>query len=177
MWRLQVSREHQQQSPLVELENEKRAVYRTAEGKLLYMCQERADIMYSVKENSTKDLCPTENDEIERCPECKVLGRNHYTPAARERVHRQRLGRTAHDLQEHKRWSCAVGQRNPFCVVTNTTVSALELRRSRTACLDYWNRRRVTNHILKELGYEVTLVNHVDSRSAKAGHPTEGQDG
>ena len=59
-------------------------------------------------------------------------------------------------------------QRSPFCVVTNTTVSALELRRSRTACPDYWNRRRVTNHILKELGYEVTLVNHVDSQSAKA---------
>ena len=26
----------------------------------------------------------------------------------------------------------------------------------------------VTKHILKELGYEVTLVNHVDSQSAKA---------
>ena len=34
---------------LVELENEKRAVHRTAVGKLLYMCQERADNMYSVK--------------------------------------------------------------------------------------------------------------------------------
>ena len=35
---------------LVELENERRAVDRTAMGKRLYMCQERADIMYSVKE-------------------------------------------------------------------------------------------------------------------------------
>ena len=49
---------------LVELENEKRAVHRTAVGKLLYMCQERADIMYSVKETARKILCPTESDEM-----------------------------------------------------------------------------------------------------------------
>ena len=47
---------------LVELENEKRAVQRTAVGKLLYMCQERADIMYSVKETARKITCPTESD-------------------------------------------------------------------------------------------------------------------
>ena len=35
---------------LVELENEKRAVQRTAVENLLYMCQERADIMYSVSD-------------------------------------------------------------------------------------------------------------------------------
>ena len=39
---------------LVELENEKGAVYRTPVGKLLYMCQERADIMCSVKETARK---------------------------------------------------------------------------------------------------------------------------
>ena len=49
---------------LVELENEKRAVYRTAVGKLLYMWQERADIMYSVKETGRKNTCPTESDEM-----------------------------------------------------------------------------------------------------------------
>ena len=43
---------------LVELETERRAVHRTAVGQLLYMCQERADIMYSVKENSKKDRVP-----------------------------------------------------------------------------------------------------------------------
>ena len=41
---------------LVELENEKRAMYRTVVGTLLYMCQERADIMYSVKETARKIL-------------------------------------------------------------------------------------------------------------------------
>ena len=40
-----------------ELENEKRAVFRTAVEKLLYMCQERADIMYSVKETARKIYC------------------------------------------------------------------------------------------------------------------------
>ena len=40
---------------LSELENERRAVYRTAVGKLLYMGQERADIMYSVKEAARKN--------------------------------------------------------------------------------------------------------------------------
>ena len=39
---------------LAELEHERRAVYRTAVGKLLYMCQERADIMYRVKETDEK---------------------------------------------------------------------------------------------------------------------------
>ena len=40
---------------LVELENERRAMYRTVVETLLCMCQERADIMYSVREDSTKN--------------------------------------------------------------------------------------------------------------------------
>ena len=46
---------------LVELETERRAVYRTAVGKLLYTCQERADIMYSVKETARNIMCATES--------------------------------------------------------------------------------------------------------------------
>ena len=49
---------------LIELEKEKRAVYRTAVGKLLYVCQERADIMYSAKETARKITCPSESDEM-----------------------------------------------------------------------------------------------------------------
>ena len=49
---------------LIELETERRAVYRTAVGKQLYMCQERADIMYSVKETARKITCSTESDEM-----------------------------------------------------------------------------------------------------------------
>ena len=37
---------------------------RTVVGKLLYMCQERADIMYRVKETARKITCPTESDEM-----------------------------------------------------------------------------------------------------------------
>ena len=49
---------------LVELENERRLMYRTVVGKLLYMCQERADIMFCVKETARNNNCPTESDEI-----------------------------------------------------------------------------------------------------------------
>ena len=50
--------------PLVELENERRAMYRTVVGKWLYMCQEGADVMHSVKETARKITCPTESDEM-----------------------------------------------------------------------------------------------------------------
>ena len=49
---------------LVELENERRAMYRTVVETLLCMCQERADIMYSVIETARKITCPTESDEM-----------------------------------------------------------------------------------------------------------------
>ena len=49
---------------LVELENERRAMDRTVVVKLLYMCQERVDIMYSVKKIARKNTCPTESDEM-----------------------------------------------------------------------------------------------------------------
>ena len=48
---------------LVELEGERRAMYKTVVGKLLCMCQERADVLYSVKETARKITCPTESDE------------------------------------------------------------------------------------------------------------------
>ena len=49
---------------LVELESERRAMYRKVLGKLLYMCQERADVMYSMKETARIITCPTESDEM-----------------------------------------------------------------------------------------------------------------
>ena len=55
----------QKTESLVELETERRAVYKTAVGRaLLYMCQERADIMYNVEETARKIMCPTERDEM-----------------------------------------------------------------------------------------------------------------
>ena len=82
---------------LVELEGERRAMYRTVVGKLLYMCQERAYVMYSVKETTRKITCPTESDEMNlkrMRSECKELDPHHYTFEVRERVDRERLGRT-----------------------------------------------------------------------------------
>ena len=49
---------------LVGLENDKRAAYKIPVGKLLHMCQERADIMYSVNETARKIICSTESDEM-----------------------------------------------------------------------------------------------------------------
>ena len=66
--------------------------------KFLYMCQERADVMYSVKETGRKITCPPETDEMnekrivrysKRRSECKELDRNHYTFEVCERVYRQ----------------------------------------------------------------------------------------
>ena len=49
---------------LVELEGESRTIYRKIVEKLMYMCQERVDAMYSVKETARKITCPTESDEM-----------------------------------------------------------------------------------------------------------------
>ena len=49
---------------LVELETERQAVYKTAVGKLLHMCQERAEIMHSVNETARNIMCSTGSDEM-----------------------------------------------------------------------------------------------------------------
>ena len=99
------------------------------------MCQERVDIMYSVNETARIISCPTESDEmnvkstaryLKKCPVSKVFDRDQHIPTVRERVHRQRLGKTAPNVQEHKRWSYAIGKRDSFCMVKNTTISELD---------------------------------------------------
>ena len=62
-----------------------------------------------------------------------------------------------------------MGERDSFCLVKNTTVSELEFCRSRIYALTTGIAEgMVTKHLLKELGYEVTPLNRVDSQSAKA---------
>ena len=39
-------------------------MYIAVVGKLLYVCQERADVMFCVKETARKFTCPTESDEM-----------------------------------------------------------------------------------------------------------------
>ena len=48
----------QRQNPSLSWRAKERAMYRTVVGKLLYMCHERADVMYSVKETARKITCP-----------------------------------------------------------------------------------------------------------------------
>ena len=83
-------------------------------AKLLHMCQERADIMYSVKETARKIICSTESDEMHMrritryLEECLIeiltfpQSVNVYTDSD--------WASHAIDLQEHKRWSCAETQ-------------------------------------------------------------------
>ena len=84
-------------------------MYRTAVGKLLYLCQERADIKYTVKETARKIMCPTESDEmnvkritryLKGVPIAKCLIEiNRFPPFVN--VDRQRLGRTTPNVQEN----------------------------------------------------------------------------
>ena len=119
---------------LVELEGERRGMYRTVVGKLLYMCQDRADVMYSVKETARKITCPTESDEmnlkriviyLKGAPSAKSLIEI-ITPSKFVNVYRQRLGKTSYNVQEHKWRSCAVVKCNTHCMVKNTANSKFE---------------------------------------------------
>ena len=77
-------------------------------------------------------------------------------------------------MQKHKWRSCAVEKRNPHSMVTNTaTVSLCSAEAELYALTTGIAEGMVTKHLLQELGHEVTLVNHVDSQSAKHGHPDE----
>ena len=175
---------------LVELEGERRAMYRTVLGKLLYTCQERADAMYSVKETARKNMSNRERRDVsaayreipERRSECKEPDRNQYTSEVRERVHRQRLGRPSNNVQDVCDWA---GQ--PM-TCKSTSGGVVQWR---NATLTAWSRTQqtvslssadaelyalttgvavgmVTKHLLQELGHEVILMSHVDSQSAKA---------
>ena len=75
------------------------------------MCQNRADILCSVKETARKIICPTESDEmcvkcvvkfITSAPSAKCLIENVTHPKVRERVHRQRLGWSTNDVQKNR---------------------------------------------------------------------------
>ena len=127
--------------------------------------------------------------------ECKEPDRNHYTFKVRERVHRQRLGKTSYDVQEHKWRSCEVGKCNTHSMVKDklrrARAQVAELCSGEMKTLTAWSRTQqtvslssaeaelyalttgvaegmVTKHLLQEFGHEVILMNHVDSQSAKA---------
>ena len=128
---------------MVELENERRATYVTAVGKLLYMCQERADFMCSVKVTARKILNPIVSDEMHMK---RIIRYVKGVPSAKCQLETVTfhqsvnvLGSSVTDLQVHERRSSAV--ENRLTVVTNTTVSEPAFRRSRAVRSDNWNRR------------------------------------
>ena len=62
-----------------------------------------------------------------------------------------------------------MGKHDSFCFVkTQQSVSLSSAEAELYALTTGISERMVTKHLLKELGYEVTLVNHVDSQSTKA---------
>ena len=163
---------------LVELEGGRRAMYRTVVGKLLYMCQERADIMYSVKETARKITCPTESDEmnlkrivryLKGAPSAKSLIEI-ITPSKSVNVYTD--SDWAGQATTCKSTSGGVVQwRNATLTAwsrTQQTVSLSSAEAELYALTTGVAEGTVTKHLLQELGHEVILMNHVDSQSAKA---------
>ena len=59
-------------------------------------------------------------------------------------------------------------RRKSFCLVKNTAVSLSSAEAEFHALKTGISEGMVTKHLLNELGYEATLVNHLDNQSAKA---------
>ena len=152
---------------LVELEGERRAMYRTVVGKLLYMCQERADVKYSVKETARKITCPTETDEMNLKRIVRYLK---GTPSAKSLVY------TDSDWPGQattcKSTSGGVVQwRNATLTAwsrTQQTASLSSAEAELHALTTGVAEGMVTKHLLQQLGHDLILMNHVDSQSAKA---------
>ena len=135
---------------LVELEGERRAMYRTVVGKTVVHVPGTSRRHVQREGNSKKDHVSNREsrDEseayceiFERRSECKEHDRKRYTFKVRERVFRQRLGRTSNNVQEHKWRSCAVVKCNTHSMVTNTA------NRSRIKRPDDWIGRRIGDEI------------------------------
>ena len=107
-------------------------------GKLLYMCQERADVRYSVKETVRKITCPAESDEmnvkriaryLKRCPERKVFDRDQHIFPPFVNVHTDSEWAGQHQTCKSTSGGVyAVGKRHSFCLFRNTAVNELEFR-------------------------------------------------
>ena len=162
----------------VELQGERRAMYRTVVGKLLYMCQERADVMYSVKETARKITCPIESDEmnlkgivryLKGAPNAKSLIEN-TTPSKFVNVFSD--SDWARQATTCKSTSGGVVQWGNATLTawsrTQQTVSLNSAEAEFCALTTGVAEGMVTKHLLQELGHEVILMNHVHSQSAKA---------
>ena len=120
---------------LVELEGERRAMYRTVVVKTVvhvpggdrcHVQREGNSKKNYMSNRERRDVFEAHCDIPERRSECKEPDRNHDTSEVRERLHRQRLGRASNNVQKHKWRSCAMGKLNTHSMVTNTANSKLE---------------------------------------------------
>ena len=162
----------------VELEGERRAMYRTVVEKMLCMCQERADVMYSVKETARKITCSSESDEmnlkrivryLKSAPSAKSLIEitspskfvNMYTDSdwARQAT---TCKSTSGGVVQWRNATLTAWSR------TQQTVSLSSAEAELYALTTGVAEGMVTKHLLQKLGHEVILMNHVDSQSAKA---------
>ena len=172
MWRLQMSKEH------------KRAVCRTAVGKLLYMCQERADINHSVKETARKILCPTSSAEMN----VKRTTRNLKGVSGATCLIEIITFPQSVNVSTDSDWAgqpATCKNRSGGAVHCDSSTLSARSRTQQSVSLSSAEAElyaltigtaegMVTRHLLKELGYEVTLVNHVDSQPAQARAPERG---
>ena len=162
----------------------KQAVCRTAVGKLLYMCQERADIMHSVKETARKTLCPTSSAEMNVKRTTRNLkGVSGATCLSEIITFPQSVNVSTDSDWAGQRTTCRIGKGGPVQCDSATlsawsrtqqSVSLSSAEAELYALTSGTAEGMVTKHFLKELGYEVNLENHVDSQPSKAGASERG---
>ena len=122
-------------------------MYRTAVGKLLYMCQERADIMNSVKETARKITCPTESHEMNVKRIVRYLK---GVPSAKSLI----------DIVTPPKFVNVYTESDWAGQATTCKSTSGGVVQWRNATLTAWSRTQQT--------VSVTLMNHVDGQSAKA---------
>ena len=112
----------------------------------------------------------TDRDLPEMRSECTVPDRSRYTSELRERVHRQRLGRSTNDMQKAQVAELCSGRNATLTdwLRAQKTVSLSSAEADLNTLTTGLAEGMVTKHLLQELGHEVTLMNHVGSESAKA---------
>ena len=143
----------------VKLEGERRAMCRTVVGKLLCMCQERADVMYSVKETARKVTCPTPSDEMNLK---RIVRHLKGAPSGKSLIEIITPSRFVGGVVQWGNATLTAWSR------TQQTVSLSSAEAELYALTTGVAEDMVTTHLLQELGHEVILMNHVDSQSAKA---------
>ena len=163
---------------LVELEGERRAMYRTVVGKLLNMCQERADVVYSVKETSRKTTCPTESNEMNLKRTVRYLKSAPSAKSLIEIITPSKFVNVCTDSDWARQATTCKSTSDGVVQWGNATLTAWS-RTQQTVSLSSAEAElyalttgvaegMVTKHLLQELAHEVILMNHVESQSAKA---------